>query len=252
MSKKVIIVGGEGNGGVIASAIADNRKRFNDDEWEVVGFVNDFEKEVDGYPVIGKMADIHDLINTTDYYFSWAIHLVGRNYKTAEMFSKANIPDERLATIVHKTAFVGERVVLGPGSFVMANSYVGPGAVVGKCSLIMANCSIGHNVKIGQLCHCSVGTVMTGYSELGFCADMAVASTILAYKKVGNYAMVAAASLATHDVPEGEIWAGSPAKLLKKMPKEAQLSGGGISQHDLVYSRFLSDTFSGSRERGAA
>ena len=49
---------------------------------------------------------------------------------------------------------------------------------------------------------------------------MAVASTILAYKKVGNYAMNGAASLATHDIPEGEIWVGSPAKFLKTMSKE--------------------------------
>jgi sugar O-acyltransferase (sialic acid O-acetyltransferase NeuD family) len=220
MSKKVVIIGGEGNGGVIASAIADNRKRYNDNEWEVVGFINDFEKEVDGYPVIGKMEDIPNLIQTTDYYFSWAIHLVGRNYKTAEMFAKANIPDERLATIVHKSAFIGERVVLGPGAFVMANSYVGPETVVGKCTLIMANCSIGHNVKIGPISHCSVSSVMVGYSELGYCSDMAVASTILAYKKVGDYGMVGAASLATHDVPEGEIHVGNPARFLKKMRED--------------------------------
>jgi len=220
MSKKVVIIGGEGNGGVIASAIADNRKRFGDDEWEVIGFVNDFDKEVDGYPVIGKMSDLPRLIANTDYFFSWAIHLVGRNYKTAEMFREANIPSERLATIIHKTAFIGERVTIEPGAFVMANSYVGPETHVGTCSLIMANCSIGHNVTIGPLSHCSVGTVMTGYSVLGYCADMAVASTILAYKKVGDYAMNGAASLATHDIPEGEIWVGSPARFLKEMSKE--------------------------------
>lgn len=220
MSKKLVIIGGEGNGGVIASAVADNRNRFGDNEWEVIGFVNDFDEEVDGYPVIGKMYDLPRLISETDYYFSWAIHLVGRNYKTAEMYREANIPADRLATVIHKTAFIGERVVIEPGAFIMSNSYIGPEAVIGSCSLIMANCSIGHNVKIAPLCHCSVGTVMTGYSELGYCSDMAVSSTILAYKKVGAYAMNGAASLATHDIPEGEIWVGSPARFLKQMRKD--------------------------------
>ena len=41
MNKKVIIVGGEGNGGVIAACVEDNRERFNNLEWEIVGFVND-------------------------------------------------------------------------------------------------------------------------------------------------------------------------------------------------------------------
>ena len=44
MSKKVLIIGGEGNGGVIASCIEDNRNRFGDHTYEVAGFINDFEK----------------------------------------------------------------------------------------------------------------------------------------------------------------------------------------------------------------
>lgn len=220
MSKKVLIVGGEGNGGVIASCIEDNCNRFGDLEWEIAGFINDFETEVDGFPVVGKMCDIQKFIDTTDYYFSWGIHLVARNYKTVEMFKQANIPTERLATIVHKSAFIGKGVILEPGVFVMCNSYIGPQAHVGKCSLIMANCSIGHDTVIGDLCHCSVGTIMTGYSKLGMCADMAVGACILAYKTVGDYAMLGASSLGTKDIPEGEIWVGGPAKFLKKMSNE--------------------------------
>ena len=54
MNKKVIIIGGEGNGGVIAACIEDNRRRFGDPEWEVAGFVNDYETQVCGYPVLGR------------------------------------------------------------------------------------------------------------------------------------------------------------------------------------------------------
>ena len=42
MNKKVIIIGGEGNGGIVAACIEDNRKKFNDFEWVVAGFLNDF------------------------------------------------------------------------------------------------------------------------------------------------------------------------------------------------------------------
>lgn len=220
MSKKVVIIGGEGNGGVIASAIEDNRNRYGDFEWEVAGFLNDYEEQVDGFPVLGKLEDLPRLIETTDYYFSWAIHLVGRNYKTADMFDKANIPENRLATIVHKSAFIGKGATLCPGAFVMYNCYIGPNAHIGKCSLIMANCSIGHDTWIDDICHCSVGAIMTGYSKLEFCSDLAVGATLIAYKVVGKYSMVAANALGTHDVPEGEIWAGTPARLLKPMSKE--------------------------------
>ena len=58
---------------------------------------------------------------------------------------------------------------------------------------------------------------MTGYSKLNYCSDWAAGSTLIAYKVIGKYLMVAANAVTTHDVPEWGIWAGPPAKLLKKM-----------------------------------
>lgn len=220
MSKKLIIIGGEGNGGVIASCIEDNRKRFHDFEWTVLGFVNDVEKEINGYPVIGSLESIPDLLKNTDYYFIWAIHLIGRNLLTEKLFYKANIPSDRLATIIHKSAFVANNAILGPGVFVMSNSYIGPKAQIGMGSLLMANSLIGHNTKMGYLCHCSVGSIMVGYSQLGNCSDLAVGSTLLAYIKVGNYAMAGANSLITKDIPDFEIHVGSPAKFLKRIRED--------------------------------
>lgn len=220
MNKKVVIIGGEGNGGVIASCIEDNQKRYNDYEWEIVGFINDFEEQVCGYPVIGPLSSIKRFLDTTDYYFSWGIHLVGRNVLTEKMYREANIPKNRLATIIHKSAFVAKNAIIEPGVFIMANCYVGPQAIIGSSSLIMANSMIGHNIEMGELCHCSVGAIMTGYSKMGICSDIAVGSTILAYKKIGAFAMLGAASLATHDIPDYEIHVGSPAKFLKRIKED--------------------------------
>lgn len=220
MNKKVIIIGGEGNGGVIAACIEDNRKRFNDLEWDVFGFVNDYEKVINGYPVIGGLDSVPELLKNKDYYFMWAIHLIGRNVATEKLFKETNIPQERFATIIHKSAFVAQNAILEPGAFVMSNSYIGPMAEIGLCSLIMANCMIGHNIKMGSLCHCSVGSIMVGYSQLGICSDLAVGSTLLAYKKIGNFAMAGANSLITKDIPDYEIHVGSPAIFLKQIRKD--------------------------------
>lgn len=218
INKKLIIVGGEGNGGVIAACVEDNRNRYNDLEWDVVGFINDYEDTICGYPVLGRLCDIPTFLQNSDYNFIWAIHLVARNYKTVELFQMANIPDNRLATVIHQSAFVASSVKLEPGVFIMSNCYIGPNTHIGKCSLIMANCSIAHNVTMGPLCHCSIGSIMTGYSSLGFCADMAIGASCLAHIHVGDYAMVGASSLATHDIPDSEIHVGTPARFLKKMP----------------------------------
>lgn len=220
MNKKVIIIGGEGNGGVIASCIEDNRKRFNDSEWEVVGFVNDYEKEVCGYPVLGGTNDVQELLKNKDYFFMWGIHMIGRNVLTKQIFTKVNVPIDRFATIIHKTAFIAESAIIEPGVFVMSNCYVGPQSHIGFCSLMMANSLIGHNTKVGPLCHFSVGSITSSYITIGTCSDVTLGAKVLEKRKIGDYAVAGAGSLITHDIPDYEIHVGSPAKFMKRIKED--------------------------------
>lgn len=218
MAKKVLIIGGEGNGGVVASLIEDNKKRFNDNEFEVAGFINDYEKgkTINGYPVLGGTDEIDKFLKQ-DYYFIYAIHMIGRNILTEKVFDKMNIPLERFATIVHKSAFVADNAILEPGVVVMSNTYIGPGAKIGACSLVLANALIGHNTKVGKLCHFSVGAIVSSYITIGKVSDVTLGARVLEKRKIGDYAVVGAHSLVTKDVPDYEIHVGSPAKFLKKV-----------------------------------
>lgn len=218
MSKKVIIIGGEGNGGVIAACIEDNRKRFNNLEWEVSGFINDFEigGEINNYPVLGGTDDLDKFLEE-DYYFMYAIHMIGRNVKSEEVFLKLNIPKERYATIVHETAFVSDNAILDPGVFIMSNCYVGPKAHIGQCTLIMANSVIGHDTKIGMLCHFSVGSIVSSYVKIGKVSDVTLGARVLEKVTLGDYAIAGASSLVTRDIPDMEIHVGIPAKFKKKV-----------------------------------
>lgn len=217
MSKKVIIIGGEGNGGVVASCIEDNRKRFKDLEYEVAGFLNDFEKgDINGYPILGGTDQIDNFLNQ-DYYFMFAIHMIGRNVLSENVFNKLNIPKERYATIIHKTAFVADNAIIEPGVLVMSNCYVGPGAHLGLCTLMMANSMIGHNTTVGTLCHFSVGSITSSYVNIGKVSDVTLGAKVLEKRNIGNYAVAGAGSLVTKDIPDYEIHAGTPAKFMKKV-----------------------------------
>ena len=218
-NKPLIIIGGSGHGSVIAACVNDNRRRYNDLEWDLKGFCNDYDTEVDGYPVLGNLSDIPRLINE-GYYFIWGIHLIARNYKTSELYDSLNLPKDRLATIIHHTAFVDDSVVIESGCLVMYNAYIAPRTHIGESSMIKANTNIGHDVKIGRLCHIAMGSTIVSCVEIGECADVAVSATILAHTRIGNYGMLSAAALATHNIPEGEVWAGVPARFLKHMSKE--------------------------------
>ncbi|MCR9083196.1 MAG: hypothetical protein NXH89_12305 [Cyclobacteriaceae bacterium] len=222
-NKPVIIIGGEGNGGVVASCIEDNRKRFGNKEWAVAGFINDFEKgkEINGYPVLGGTDDFNKLLNSSEnYHFVYAIHMIGRNIKSEEVFKSMNIPFNRLATIVHHTAFIANNAILEPGVFVMSNCYVGPASKIGYCSLLMSNALIGHNTNIGPLCHFSVGSIVSSYVNIGKVSDVTLGAKVLEKRTIGNYAVAGANSLITNDIPDYEIHIGSPAKYFKKVKKD--------------------------------
>lgn len=216
INKPVVIIGGSGHGCIIEACIKDNRNRYKDFEWAIAGYCNDFDSEVDGYPVLGKIADIPRLIEE-GYYFAWGIHLIGKNHATARLFESISIPDERWATIIHHTAFIDDTVVLEPGVFVMYNAYIAPRTRIGKCTMIKANTNIGHDVNIGAISHVAMGTTIVSCVNIGYCSDVAVGAIVLAHNDVGDYAMLAAGGLATHSIPSKEIYAGSPARLLKRM-----------------------------------
>lgn len=216
INKPVIIIGGSGHGCIIEACIKDNRNKYNDLEWSIAGYCNDFDTEVDGYPVLGKICDIPRLLEE-GYYFAWGVHLIGKNHTTAKLFESINIPDDRWATIVHHTAFIDDTVVLDPGVFVMYNAYIAPRTHIGKCTMIKANTNIGHDVTIGAISHVAMGSTIVSCASLGFCSDIAVGSTMLAHTSIGNYSMLGAASLLTHTISDNEIWTGNPARLHKEM-----------------------------------
>lgn len=221
MNKKVIIIGGEGNGGVIAACIEDNRKRFEDYEWDVAGFLNDFEKgrTINGYPVLGGTDDAKRFLKD-EFYFMYAIHMIGRNIKSEEVFNKMDIPVDRFATIIHKTAFIADNAQIEPGVLIMSNCYIGPSARIGHCSLVMANALIGHNTTVGPLCHFSIGSITSSYVTMGRVSDVALGAIVLEKRKIGDYAVAGANSLVTKDIPDYEIHIGSPAGFLKRVRED--------------------------------
>jgi len=217
MSKKVIILGGEGNGGVVAACICDMNERYNDYEYEVMGFLNDMEdvaSEINGYPVLGKTAD-HVKFHQNDIYFMFAIHPVGHGSLRINLFDQLNIPVEKLATIIHPSAFVGYNVEINPGAMIMANSYVGPAAKIGKCALLMSNTVVGHNTQVGDFCHVSVGAVISSYVKMGTASDVALNATVLEKVNIDKYAVVGAGAMITKSVNENEIVVGNPQRVLR-------------------------------------
>lgn len=213
--KNVLILGGGGNASVVGYAMLDAfNKGFTD--LNFVGYINDRDgvSEIEGYPVVGGLKDIPQLIKE-DYYFINTIGKIGFQEERITLLESLNIPDERYVTFVHPSAYVAPNVQLGVGNIIMPHVCIAPGAKLGKCCRVMIGAIVGHNSNSGDYCFFAAGSVTGAYTTLGKGVFVSLHATIREFLKIDDYATVGMGAVLTKNIGKNEIWIGNPAKLYK-------------------------------------
>jgi len=125
---------------------------------------------------------------------------------------------------------VGDDVTVGPYSHVRPGSAIEPGVHLGnyaevKASRIGARTQIGHfsyigDAEVGSDVNIGAGTITANYdgvdkhrTRIGDGAFIGSDSMLIAPVEVGARARTAAGSVVTHDVPEGTLVVGAPARI---------------------------------------
>lgn len=75
---------------------------------------------------------------------------------------------------------------------------------------------IAHGAKIGRHCLIVAGAVIGGSAEIGAYTFIGMNASIKNKVKIGKYVTIGAGAVVLRDVPDGEVWAGVPAKKLEK------------------------------------
>ncbi|HRQ67625.1 MAG TPA: hypothetical protein P5031_03575 [Candidatus Syntrophosphaera sp.] len=214
--QKVIILGGIGNGTVIAEAIADANKR-GDRSLEMAGYLNDREETgsyIESFPVLGRTADAPCLAKE-GYKFINTIYRIDGQSERLDLFNSLGLGDGDLATFIHPTAYYAPNVVFEPGSVIMPYVMISAGARIGRGSLIMVGASIGHNTKLGPYSHVAAQAVVGAYIKTGTGVHIGLNATLRENLEIGDFATVGMGAVLTKNVGEKEIWAGNPAKFLR-------------------------------------
>jgi acetyltransferase EpsM len=214
--KKLVILGGSGIG-MIASSIADITKKF-----EVIGFLNDVI-EVGNYigkftkiPVLGKSEDVKKYINKNYYFF---IAYVGYKMEkeTYIKLESLNIPQDRLATLIHPTAIAPKGYCkIGNGVLMAPFATLSTDVTLSDNCLVMAQAIVGHDTYMDKYSHVASNGVVGANVYLGKSVHVGSNSTIREKVNIGNYSLIGAGAVVLHDVPENSIVVGNPAKILRE------------------------------------
>jgi acetyltransferase EpsM len=210
--KKLIILGGSGIG-MIASSIAKESG-----EYEVCGFLNDFIKvgtsigKYQTIPVVGTTNDIQYYLDN-DYYFFIAYVGLKKEKETFNKINKFNIPKEKYATLIHKTAIIphgfcniGYGVLMGP------LSQISPDTTIEDNCILLGNSFLGHDSTMKKFAHLATNSVVGANVTVGRGVHVGSNSTIREKTNIGDFSLIGSGTVVLKDVKENTIVVGNPAK----------------------------------------
>jgi acetyltransferase EpsM len=210
---KVVIIGGRGNGTVIASTIEDCKAAGQD--IECVGFLNDDDRnEINGYPILGT-TDNEDWKTLPDgYQFIYALSSVGKAYERHQLLDNLGIPRDRFATIVHPTAEVSDQAELGNGVVLMPFAMVGPDAILGDHTHLYGQSFVGHDTTLDEMVFVSNNATLGSHIHVEDGAHLGTNSSFVEHLTIGRYSIVGLGSAVIEDVEPFDKVAGNPAEVI--------------------------------------
>ncbi len=211
MLKKVVILGGAGDGVVAAEVIKSMNSAGQ--SLEFIGFLNDSlaKKElISGYPVLGKTDEWDQL--SEDIQFHCCLLSVGKMKSRSELIADFKIPEKRLISLIHPQAVVAENAKIGHGVMLAANVICQPGVQIGAYSSVRGGANLGHDVSVGEYAYVGPNATLCGYASTGKGSYVAPNAVLRDKAKMGDYSVLSAGSVALKDIPAETTWMGNPAK----------------------------------------
>lgn len=215
MTKKLIIIGGYGNGTVVHSTVLDINER--NEEWQVLGFLNDNEiAPINGAPVLGKInkETVEGYLKDKDVYFFYALISLKLNYKFLQKLNDLEIPNDRFATLVHPTAVVSKSAKIGFGTCIQPFVSVGPNVVIGDHVQIFAQSLIGHGSSLGNYCYVANNACVGASVTLKEGAYLGTNATTIEFITLGKWSIVGLGSVVIKDIPEFAKVVGNPSRVI--------------------------------------
>ncbi len=196
----MILYGASGHSNVIIDCIelSNQKVDFLFDDNPSLNF-NDKYEVIHGYNP--KLAPEIDIIIS-----------IGDNSIRRDIVEKC---EHKFGIVFHPSAIISNKTKIDIGSVVFAGVVIQPKVNIGKHSIINTNASIDHDCVIGDFVHIAPGTTICGGVNIGEGTLIGAGSIILPNLTIGKWSIIGAGSVVTKNIPDNEVWYGSPARKIK-------------------------------------
>jgi UDP-perosamine 4-acetyltransferase len=209
---EIIVIGAGGHGRVVLDALLAAGARV----WGIADPGHVTGSRVFGVVVLGG-DEVLDGIAPGEYLLANGF---GANPATA---ARARVHQRLLARgfcfaqVIHPSAVIGREVELADGCQLMAGAVVQCGARIGRNAVVNTAATLDHDVVVAEDAFIAPGATLCGGVVIGPGAFIGAGATLLPGVRIGATSLVGAGALVRHDVADGEIHAGVPARLQRKI-----------------------------------
>ncbi|MGI8693486.1 MAG: NeuD/PglB/VioB family sugar acetyltransferase [Geodermatophilaceae bacterium] len=132
-----------------------------------------------------------------------------------DVAARLGLETTRYAVLVHPTASVARATTIGPGSILLAHVVTTADAAIGAHCVLMPAVILTHDDVLGDGVTVAAGVRLAGSVRVGAGAYLGSGALIREGVSVGAGAVIGMGSVVLEDIPDGQVWVGNPARLLR-------------------------------------
>jgi sugar O-acyltransferase (sialic acid O-acetyltransferase NeuD family) len=204
-----------GAGGLAREAV--EATRMGGASGNPIGYLDDDEQKhgrlIGGLPVLGPTTSVAEL--DPDILFVAAVASSADPDRRARLVRRLNLPDQRFGVIIHPEASLAASTTIGVGAIVLAGVVATCDVSIGRHVALMPGCVLTHDVGLGDGATLASGVQLAGGVQVGPDAYLGTGVMVREGLRIGAGAVIGMGAVVLHDVPDGEVWAGLPARKLR-------------------------------------